>query len=121
MDGALAAVGTVRERCLELLEATRGFHRTFLSCENRFFFRNTCAREEGDGNVREWCFDRDKRFSLRVLSDLQGEERGEIRAVRGESWSSLVYACGTTNRNWYSPQEIRSNIGFSVALTPRSK
>ncbi|MFL3659503.1 MAG: SUMF1/EgtB/PvdO family nonheme iron enzyme [Opitutales bacterium] len=71
--------------------------------------------------MREWCFDRDKRFSLRVLSDLQGEERGEIRAVRGESWSSLVYACRTTNRNWYSPQEIRSNIGFSVALTPRSK
>ncbi|MGK0238872.1 MAG: sulfatase activating formylglycine-generating enzyme [Candidatus Pelagisphaera sp.] len=73
------------------------------------------------GNVWEWCFDRDKRFSLRVLSDLKGKDREEIRAVRGGSWSSLVYACRTTNRNWYPPQETSSNVGFRVALVPRSK
>jgi formylglycine-generating enzyme required for sulfatase activity len=73
------------------------------------------------GNVREWCFDRDKRFSLRVLSDLKEKNREEVRAVRGGSWSSLVYACRTANRNWYPPQEASSNVGFRVALAPRSK
>lgn len=73
------------------------------------------------GNVWEWCFDRDKRFSLRVLSDLKGKEGEEIRAVRGGSWSSLVYACRTANRNWYPPQEVSSNVGFRVALVALSK
>lgn len=71
------------------------------------------------GNVWEWCFDRDPLFSMALLSDLKGEGFDEIRAVRGGSWSSLVYACRTANRNWYPPQEVSNNIGFRVALVAR--
>lgn len=70
------------------------------------------------GNVWEWCFDRDERFFQRVISDLKGDDRESTRAVRGGSWSSLVYACRTANRNWYAPGESASNIGFRVAMFP---
>ncbi len=70
------------------------------------------------GNVWEWCLDRDEQFFRRVITDLKSGERAAIRAVRGGSWSSLVYACRTANRNWYAPNATASNIGFRVAMFP---
>ena len=73
------------------------------------------------GNVWEWCLDRDDQFFQRVISDLKSDEGEAIRAVRGGSWSSLVYACRTANRNWYPPSETASNIGFRVAMVMGEK
>ncbi len=92
-------------------------NRTHTSGEKR---PNIWGFHDMHGNVWEWCFDRDDAFSMRVISDLKGDEGEGVRAVRGGSWSSLVYACRTANRNWYAPHETASNIGFRVALVRSS-
>lgn len=68
------------------------------------------------GNVWEWCYDRDDNFAHRLINDLKGEEKEEVRAIRGGGWSSLVYACRIANRNWFPLHEYSNSIGFRVAL-----
>ena len=72
------------------------------------------------GNVWEWCYDRDDAFASRLINDLKGEEREEVRAIRGGGWSSLVYACRIANRNWFPLHEYNNNIGFRVALARKT-
>lgn len=58
-------------------------------------------------------------FAHRLINDLRGEEKQEVRAIRGGGWSSLVYACRIANRNWFPLHEYSNCIRFRVALAQK--
>lgn len=67
------------------------------------------------GNVREWCLDSPRDYGKPASDDPKGPDDGEIRVIRGGSWSFGVAAARSCYREADYPSEHRNSIGFRVA------
>ncbi len=68
------------------------------------------------GNVWEWCQDRYGDYSVGNVIDPTGAVSGSYRVLRGGSWSSGVYKCRSTYRNYNSPGSRGNVPGFRAVL-----
>lgn len=57
LDEDREAQSSARQRLLDLLEASQGFRRVILACENRYFFQNASDQSAGDKGGRVGDFD----------------------------------------------------------------
>ncbi len=108
LDEDPLAKGNARQRLLELLEATRGFLRVFISCQNRYFLQNIKNPEldEEEGKIGEFdCptmmlldFDEDqvsayleKRFKRNWKDKIARRAKSELAYSRVESMGKLRF------------------------------
>ena len=74
------------------------------------------------GNVWEWCEDYcgDYEKLPRGKNPAQTvKQSGDVRVLRGGSWSNYPQDCRSANRNGSSPGIRFYNGGFRVALSPQ--
>ncbi len=57
LDEDREAQSSARQRLLDLWEASHGFKRVFLACENRYFFQNVSDQSSGDKGGKVGDFD----------------------------------------------------------------
>ena len=70
------------------------------------------------GNVSEWCWDWFYGFKNKEVTDPVGIEKGEVRAVRGSSWSEEnAYKLALTHRMATRPEKSNILHGFRVCRT----
>lgn len=66
------------------------------------------------GNVYEWCWDRDSSYPTGPLTNYSGAASGDSRVYRGGSWYSIASFVTVAFRNYSSPCNQLSNVGFRV-------
>jgi formylglycine-generating enzyme required for sulfatase activity len=65
------------------------------------------------GNVREWCYDKPRDYSVVAEVDPMGLlGTGTYRVIRGVSWDRPVRYVRAANRRWGNPRYRNGNIGF---------
>lgn len=81
------------------------------------------------GNVKEWCLDmcdidgRGYIISEKLKKEIEDpcSYSGKKRVVRGGGWKSASYACRSTYRQCNDPAILKIDIGFRVALIPKTQ
>lgn len=68
------------------------------------------------GNVREWVWDRYGPYSVTGSTDPVGPETGDLRVVRGSSFSSFAGDIRIARRESASPSSHESSTGFRPVL-----
>ncbi len=80
---------------------------------------NTWDINDMSGNVWEWIWDWNWSYSTGTVSnpdiDPTGPNTGEIRVLRGGSWSYDALFCRSAHRNGYFPDSRSSSDGFRLA------
>ncbi|MCQ2324484.1 MAG: formylglycine-generating enzyme family protein [Paludibacteraceae bacterium] len=70
------------------------------------------------GNVYEWCQDWYGSYNSSSQSNSVGPFCGSSRVLRGGGWYSNAKYCRVSNREFYTPSNHDSNLGFRVVLLP---
>ena len=70
------------------------------------------------GNVWEWCQDWYGSYSSNAQTNPTGPSSGSDRVCRGAGWSCNASVCRVAYRNWVSPGDRYSPLGFRVVLLP---
>ena len=73
------------------------------------------------GNVWERCWDWYGEYPSEALIDPSGPSSGEVRVNRGGGWGSSAGYCRIAIRDWDSPGNSTSAMGFRVAALIRKK
>jgi formylglycine-generating enzyme required for sulfatase activity len=68
------------------------------------------------GNVWEWTSDWYATYSSGSVTDPEGPATGSSRVRRGGSWSAAGAYLRSASRNYDSPGNRRSGMGFRVGL-----
>ena len=64
------------------------------------------------GNVKEWCNDWFGTYNFKQIDNPHGAKEGNIRVIRGGSWSSSDNYCRVSYRNYNNPNFIINYVGF---------
>jgi formylglycine-generating enzyme required for sulfatase activity len=70
------------------------------------------------GNVWEWCNDWYGHYPEGPVTDPAGIENGSYRVLRGGSWGSGARRVRAAFRDWYTPDDRYSSLGFRLVLPP---
>jgi formylglycine-generating enzyme required for sulfatase activity len=70
------------------------------------------------GNIWEWCNDRFGSYSSTPQTDPKGSTNGSFRVNRGGGWSYGARHCRVSNRDYYTPDASRDNLGLRLCLSP---
>ena len=70
------------------------------------------------GNVREWCEDWYGDYSSGSQTNPTGPSSGSFRVNRGGSWGNSASYCRVSDRNYDSPGNRSSFLGFRVVCLP---
>jgi len=73
------------------------------------------------GNVWEWCQDWLGEGPLASLTDPQGMNTVQTRAIRGGSWGENSMGCRAVSRHGIDPDKAGNHIGFRLVFLPISK
>ena len=69
------------------------------------------------GNVWEWCWDYEAKYSSESQTNPKGASTGSYRVVRGGSWSNYDKYCRVANRCSSYPESSSRSLGFRLART----
>jgi formylglycine-generating enzyme required for sulfatase activity len=85
-------------------------------------FSNELGIYDMSGNVWEWCRDwfEDTYYSYGSTTNPQGPLSGIRRVLRGGSWDRKTWHSRVTTRYYYEPAGCSANVGFRIALEPKT-
>lgn len=66
------------------------------------------------GNVWEWCQDAKRNYTTEPVTDPEGVDRAQTRALRGGSWRDPARNCRSAYRNAFQPGMRDLSIGFRI-------
>ena len=79
---------------------------------------NPLGLHDMGGNAAQWTADwYAEGYAGAAADDPQGPASGEMRVVRGGSWSSPAPACRAASRDWFFPEGRAETIGLRCALS----
>ena len=81
------------------------------------FHQNNWGLWQMHGNVWEWCLNRYETFSIVSITNPEGPKSGSYRVLRGGAWTSIGRYCRSAYRNRNSPDYLRNDVGFRLALS----
>lgn len=79
---------------------------------------NALGLYDMSGNVYEWCYDGERRYSSEAQTDPTGPTSGSDRVLRGGSWGSDATYCRVANRSGNTVTYRSYYHGMRLALTP---
>ncbi len=79
-------------------------------------YANALGLYDMNGNVDEWCYDRNGAYIRGVVEDPIGADTGSYRIVRGGGWDTEASVLNCAGRNNYKQQVRRNDLGFRLCM-----
>ena len=83
------------------------------------FKANNFGLHDMHGNALQWCEDYYGKYEdvARKKDPVQSEKRsGDLRVLRGGSWSYVAMFCRTASRRGFPPTTAAKHVGFRVCV-----